>query len=188
MELNALDLLRQRTAEAHAALERRMFVDRIMAGTLEPRQLVTLLQVNHHFLEAVERNAARFPSLDPYRVPRAQLAAADLEGMGAVPLPASSLLDTWNIDRMRGALYVALGSLLGGAMITSRLRKIPTLPQDLRFYAEDREALTVWRSFTEELRSTHDPAQLERMAQGAVDTFSLAAAACTFATEERSIA
>ncbi len=181
MELNALELVRQRTADAHAALERRMFVDRIMDGSLTPAQLISLLQVNHHFLACVERNAQRYPELAAFIVPRAELAANDLRRMGASPLPTSDLMDQWDLDRMYGALYVALGSLLGGAVITARLRPIDSLPKDLTFYAQDREAMGVWKNFIEVLRNRTDVARNEVLAQGALATFALADDACTLA-------
>lgn len=178
MELTPLELVRQHTREAHEALEKKMHVDRIMAGTLEPAQLIQLLQVNAHFLEAVERNALRHAELKPFVVPRASLAVEDLRAMAAEPLPRTNELDTWSAHAVRGALYVALGSLLGGSVIASKLKGLPGLPTDQRFYALDKEALAVWRNFLGHLATLEGSEAREGLVQGAQRTFALAAETC----------
>ena len=181
MEINALELVRQRTREAHAHLEQRMHVDRIMDRTLQPAHLIQLLQVNHHFLEAVERNALRYPDLSPFVVARAGWALKDLQAMGASELPPTSELDAWDLDAMRGALYVALGSLLGGATIAQKIQGLPGLPSHQSFYAMDRQAMGTWRDFLSHLQTLHTEAQREGLVRGAVRTFTIAADACTLA-------
>ncbi|HEY0977049.1 MAG TPA: biliverdin-producing heme oxygenase [Flavobacteriales bacterium] len=178
MELTPLELVRQHTREAHETLEKKMHVDRIMAGTLEPGQLVQLLQVNAHFLEAVERNALRFAQLVPFVVPRSALAVEDLRNMGAGPLPRTHELDAWDMDQVRGGLYVALGSLLGGSVIASKLKGVPGLPAGQRFYALDQQALAVWRNFLAHLATLQGSQTREGLVHGARRTFQLAAESC----------
>lgn len=172
MELNALAVLRERTRPLHDALEGSLFTDRIMDGSLTREQFILLLQVNHHFLEAVERNAARFPELAPFIVPRAALAAEDIQDEGASLLPATTELDAWDVDRMTGALYVGLGSLLGSTVIASKLQHMPWAAElRSRFYTTGKDALQVWRTFLAHLGTVQDPAAVERLAEGAVRTF-----------------
>lgn len=188
MELTALELLRQHTREPHARLEQHMHVDRIMAGTLQRQELAQLLRVNAHFLEAVERNASRFPELEPFVVPRAELALEDLRTLEAEPLPTTSELDTWTVDELRGALYVALGSLLGGAVIASKLKDLPDLPADQRFYALDKEALAVWREYLAHLGTVEGEDARNRLVRGAQRTFAIATEACAAASAQQTVA
>ena len=186
MELSPLELVRQHTRAAHAELEQRMHTDRIMTGTLEVGHLVRLLQVNHHFLEAVERNAIRHAELKPFVVTRAPLALEDLTVMGASPLPTTDELDSWDADHLRGALYVALGSLLGGAVIASKLKDMSGLPPVRQFFTADREALGIWRDFLAELNTVVGEPARDALVRGAQRTFAIAAEACTAAeTSER---
>ncbi|MEZ4791693.1 MAG: biliverdin-producing heme oxygenase [Flavobacteriales bacterium] len=175
MELIPLDALRQATATAHQELEKDLFGDRIRSGTLTAKELNVLLAVNHHFLEAVERNALRHPSLVEFVAPRAQLACDDLHAMGCATLPSGTALDAASDSEMRGALYVALGSSLGVTMIGNLLKRMPQFHgRTPSFFTSDPDALTRWRVFSQDLGRPTVGVVVSRIVDGALRTFAMA--------------
>ena len=136
----ASDYLRSHTAQAHGHLERSATARRLMAPSISPAEYAQVLLAWLACWEPMEAvlESMRPPGIDPARAPAARAARLyhdlELAGMGAdsIRRSACDLQDAGWQERLRtlaarsdgwlGIAYVAQGALLGGALISSRLR------------------------------------------------------------------
>lgn len=110
--MSILERLRRETAATHARLDAAVELE---ARVGDPDERVRLVQAFHAFHAAAQRVLAKAPpGFDPCS--RLPALAADLEALGAEPLPAPGSPST-DPSRALGWLYVVEGSSLGGHVL-----------------------------------------------------------------------
>jgi heme oxygenase len=163
-EETARAALKRATQRAHDRIEATRPMRALMGSAPDAACVRAAIRGQAAVIAALEARAARSgPALRaPFAdyVPRAPLAAADLERLGAAPTwpeaetPALDGAAAW-----LGFRYVVEGSSLGGALIRRRLaERAPDLPP-LGFFDPHGEARgAVWRAFCDRLDATlRDP-------------------------------
>jgi len=186
---DVLRRLRTETAAEHQAVEDTLD---LLAPDLTPERLVAALTRLHGFWTAAEAGldawAVTAPgdaaAVDWSRRRRAQLYAADLAALGAVPavVEQPALPPVEGTDEALGRLYVLEGSTLGGVFIDRHLASLPQLAptgglQAFSPYGEETGAM--WHGYRQTTRArVAAGGDADRLVAAARDTFAALAAWC----------
>jgi heme oxygenase len=155
-------ILKEATQNNHAELEKLMFADQIMNGTLtiyQYKQIVTTNYLVHKLLEEYLITALRPETADKLNMEsrrKLDSLTADINGLKMI-IP-SHKFDTHNIifendASILGALYVLEGSTLGGNVIVKKLKINPNLSSlhlDFHYYQiYGSNLIQYWKEFCE---------------------------------------
>ncbi len=169
----ATDVLRERTARAHTALENTGF---ILPATRDRARLAALIGAMLSFHRAAEREIARHaPALAAYGIDSESYAKRGLLAIDAralaSPDAAEPAFRLRSAAEAAGALYVLEGSTLGGVSIASDIRR--HLAFDSAYYGcYGRETAPRWRATRERLNAAAASGLApEEMAAGATYAF-----------------
>jgi heme oxygenase len=135
-----LAAMRTATQGVHRALEAATYGDRILGGSLQPREYRKLMKWQRRTHRSLEPLVMGFHSGDYAYRPRFAASAG--------PPPAPSL------PERIGLLYVLEGSSLGGSLIHRKLLDNPNLADEgpFSFYQQQAEwGLAQWRAYTKAL-------------------------------------
>ena len=146
-EPSLLDAIREATADAHAALERRL-----PPGGWTRAQYAAFLRATLSVVDIVEPRVRQWlPDVHGGAVPGGARLRHDLAALGepdaVAPVPDLPVIDT--IAAAFGAAYVLQGSMLGGAIIARTLQLNSQIPGDSFTYLQPPGVSIgpVWRAF-----------------------------------------
>lgn len=170
-------LLREVTRSHHLALHEASLMRRLFATDYALAEYRTHLESMLGVVEPLERAAERSidAALAPHFARRSKWLCEDLKAMGASSaeigrVPRSHIAPI-SPARVRGYLYVSLGSMLGGRIIAQRLRSALGTAASIRFYADGvGRADARWTSFCTEL-DDGARADADETCAGAIATF-----------------
>lgn len=134
--------LRQETQLLHQQTEELFYAGSLREGTLSARAYGHLLCTHLVFHQALEEALSSFPDFFLTYAPQTRQKTpwllADLMSLPeALPAPLPVLFSDWSAVELLGALYVAEGSMLGGAVINRMLhqnKELQPLLASTRFY------------------------------------------------------
>lgn len=143
-----IEQLREGTRELHEELEGSMHGAKIMDGSLKLHELVHLLQVNYNYFHHLESTIVNDATLSAYVTDRAAMACADILNSGFPVVEIQPAVRLESHEQMLGALYVGLGSLLGGQLIHQKISQNRSLNSlKYTFYENSRTYMRVWKDF-----------------------------------------
>lgn len=128
IDMELLQHLRQATHGLHAAIEQKLFTDKIYTGTLTNLEYSHLLLTHFLFHASLEKEIARrpdeFQSYDSQARTKTPALQRDFQYLNIQNLPrVEKHFSEWSFGQLLGACYVAEGSMLGGKVIEKQLRK-----------------------------------------------------------------
>ena len=163
--MSLLERLKEETRELHETTESLLLGPKLLAGTLQEQEFLTLLYVNLSFHDALERTlAAHSDFFSGYDLParrKVPCIEADLKTLKA-PMPENRpvLFAGWTPYQLLGAAYVAEGSTLGSRLISNVLNINTHLSAEARqsiFYKGYGEVTGPrWKAFREFLTNRAD--------------------------------
>lgn len=170
---NLLSLLRENTNALHNSLEGIMYSDKIKDRTLNVKELGEILNTNFIFFNQLEETLVNFEDLNQFQIRKAYLAKNDIQKLEfSINDSQDFKLPKLSLDEIIGYLYVALGSSLGGMMISKALDKNKNVPAgSYSFYENSKESFTIWKLFLEKLSYWQDKLNHEMVVKGAISAF-----------------
>lgn len=175
-DIDPVQVLRERTRDAHRALESTPPVRRLMADTVGLGDVDAFLCLSYRFFTGLERALGHALSASPLYRARSLALGDALTARGLV-LPPAADTGNWMEDEaaLLGVIYTVEGSSLGAAVIDQHLRARlgaeagPALDYFRRFGRDSREH---WMHVVQALRcSLRGEAQIGRACDGAIRVF-----------------
>lgn len=172
---NALEQLKQRTAEIHESLEDHRLLRKMMRKELNREEYAEFLKQNYIAYRQIE---AAFTESEIHQLyPDHMISGwveADLSALGNSIPSNQNVIALSSLEEQLGALYVILGSMMGGAMIAKVLLDNDQLELDQQqFYSPDaHRRMHYWRDFKDYInKQDFNQDQIDQMVSGAHKAF-----------------
>ncbi|MEO0772867.1 MAG: biliverdin-producing heme oxygenase [Pseudomonadota bacterium] len=157
--------LATRTGAEHQALHDHPLFSKLVSQDLTAGEYTACLEAQLRAFQGIEAARVAQNAHEGFALV-AQIAAMS-EDLGP-SVPARAALDLATADEVLGALYVALGSQFGRAVIRKALQT--NLPDAPRAYFDMPTDATLWRAFLQTMEAT-DPGQSDAVLRGATMGF-----------------
>jgi len=184
--MEIMQKLKAQTRSHHDVVEEFAYSNKIMDGTITLEEYKELVLKNYHFHLCIEEAAAALLSVEQQKLlafgkrGKLPLLREDLLALGLTPddLTMTGEAPEYKLDTLEavmGALYVAEGSTLGGAVIQRKLAANPAVGGEvpMHFYGcYGKEIGEMWKSFMMAMvRLVGKPEQAEAVVGAAQATF-----------------
>ena len=179
-----LNILKEQTQEAHIEAERDNLAKYIIDGSIDQITYERLLRQNFRIYKAVEDFInSRYDNLPNVLKPfagyhKTNNLANDISGFSNLPLPQPTpLAGSRSLATIVGMMYVIEGSMVGGMMISNKLKSCAQLSHidKHHFFNNDVKSSTKrWKEFKVAVNTlTFDQDAIQEAVKSAINTFEL---------------